>query len=80
MRVERFAHRVGRRMELPVSGRHVVRDEIAKDMLGGIFRRDVARGTADYKTQLHLIIKLLGHPGIDVVKGSGEAGRLFVEP
>ena len=80
MRVERLAHREGRRMALPVARRHVVDDGVAEDMVLRVGFAHALRRAADHDAQLDLIVELIADPGIDRVERAGEAAGLLVEP
>src|SRR3546814_18033973 len=72
-------------MELPVTDRHIIGDEIAEDMLRSLCRRNMLCRRADHDAELDFIIELIRDLGLDdaierdrksVVEGKSETVRV----
>ena len=80
VRVERFPHRPGRRLPLPVAHADIVRHRIAGDHLRRPLPRHVPAAPADHERQLPLVINHRRDPRhLDLLVGANHARRLLVE-
>src|SRR3546814_6248531 len=81
MAVKGFPHGKGRGVELPVAGRDIVGDEIAKDMCMGVGGGHMLGRLADDHAQFGFIVDLVRDVGLDdAVIGARDRRCLLVEP
>ena len=80
VRVERLAHRHGRRAHLPIAHGDVVGDRVAGDHLVSALERNVPTPRADHDRQLTLIVEQVRDARhVDAVVWTDHAGDLLVE-